>query len=195
MTLRTKIELLGGVLFLGLMFLVGLEELRKHDANLQAAAKVEADKDASAKIDSSLKARDAQYTEQISALEAKYKALSSMSTQQVAARAQQYLSLPQPIVIKGPNTESVVDGTALIPQVDIKPIATAILDGEQCKLDRAKCQADLTDWQGKEKLQEDQTAQWKTAAKGGSVWERAKHDALIIGITGGFAYIAGRAHK
>jgi hypothetical protein len=36
---------------------------------------------------------------------------------------------------------------------------------------------------------------YKTALKGGTFWRRVRHDALLIGISGGVGYAAGRIQK
>ncbi len=196
MTLRTKAELLGGALLLALMFLVGWEQLRQHDLNLTASAQAVSDQAAQGKIDAALKVRDAQYQQQTDLMQQKYAALAKMTPAQVVQRVPIYI--PQasaPIQIVGPDTPPAKLGDAIVPQIDIKPIATAVLDGDQCKLDRAKCQADKTDLTEKLKLSADETAQWKQAAKGGSVWQRVKKDVVIIAVSGAVAYTVGRIQK
>lgn len=189
MKLRTKIEIVGGCVLVALLLLVGFEQYRKAIDNAKAETRAEADKDAAAKIDSSLKARDEQYQQQVKALQYRYEMLAKLTPSQIVQRVPIYIpEAKAPIQIVGPDTQPAKLGDAIVPQEDIKPIATAILDGEQCKLDRAKCQADLTDWTAKEKLQEDQTAQWKRAAKGGSVLKRAGKVVLYLGIGAAAGY-------
>lgn len=193
MTLRTKLEIGSGILFAVLAGLYGWEALQKHDAVLTANVKAQALEDAQAKLETALKARDEQYQKDSAVLHAQIDALSRVTPQQIVAKAPEHLELPKPIIISSDNAPRVVpQGSAIVPDVDIKPIARAILEGEQCKLDRAKCQADLTDWQAKDKLHTQEAEQWKTVAKGGSVWKRVKKAAIYIGIGAAAGYVAAR---
>lgn len=195
MTLRTKAEILAGIVFLALAFLYAKEWLSKHDALIQAQTQIQSDQQASQKIDAALKQRDEQYQKDIQAIQDAMRKLPSASSAQIAENAPKHIDLPAPIIISDANTTKPSIGSAIVPAEDIKPLAQAVLDGEKCKLDLAKCTGDLGDWQRKYELADDEGKKWQQAAKGGSVWQRVKHDAVIIGITAGAAYVAGRLHQ
>lgn len=188
--MRLKLEIAGGAILLALLLLVGYQQYNKAIENAKAEAKAEYDKAADAKIDAALKQRDAEYQKQLAPLLAAQAALQKATPAQIIKEVPVYI--PQataPITIAGRDSKPNV-GDAIVPQADIKPIAQAVLDGEKCKLDLGKCQSDLGDWQQKYKLQEDETKQWKTAARGGSVWKRAGKVALAVGIGVGIGYAA-----
>lgn len=191
---RTKLEYTLAAVVFALLCLVGYEQYRKAIEVAKAEARAEMDKQQDAKLDASLKARDADYQRQLKAIEDKYAVLGRMTPSEVVKQVPIYI--PQasaPVTIADANTKPNI-GDAIVPQQDIKPIATAILDGEKCKLDLVKCSADLGDWQQKYKIQSDETAQWKRAAKGGSIWKRAGKAVLVFGIGAAIGYEVSRHH-
>ncbi|HEY6026067.1 MAG TPA: hypothetical protein VIV09_04130 [Pseudolabrys sp.] len=155
----------------------------------QILAKSQKDKD------EALKARDIQYRTDLQALNDKYDHLQKMTPQQIVIKAPEYIPGLQgkpPITIVGPETQNVPVGSAIVPPEDIQPLATAILDGEKCKLDFGKCQGDLKDWQVKYDLKDQESAQWEKAAKGGSWLGRLGKNAMKIGIGVGIGYMLHR---
>jgi hypothetical protein len=86
--------------------------------------------------------------------------------------------LPEPLEVRsipvdaaapdGPATQAVV-----IPQVDFKAIRDAQLSCEEDTARLTACQANQADAERQLSLTEAQRDEWKTAAKGGSMWHRA----------------------
>lgn len=187
---RLEIGLTAGfVLCLGF---IGYGQYRKAVDNAVAEQTAEILKQSQDKANQALKERDSQYQQDLHTMEEKYKSLAKMTPQQIIQKAPQYVSLPKPIIIAGPETTSVPVGSAIIPPEDVQPIAGLILDGQKCQLDLTKCKGDLGDWQQKYDLKSQESEQWEKAAKGGSWVKRLGKNALKIGIGVGIGYALRR---
>ena len=179
---------LGAALLLCAIF-IGFDQYHKAVATATAQARADALKDAQKDKDDALKSRDQEYRTTLADYEARYQRLAKMTPQQIIQKAPEYVAVPKPIVIAGPETSGVALGSAIVPAEDIQPIATAILDGAKCKVDLTKCSADLTDWQGKYDLKDQESAQWEKAAKGGNWLQRFGKNVIkvSIGVAVGYA--------
>lgn len=193
MQLRTKLEIIAGAVLFVLIALFAWQWHEKAVDNAKAEAKAEADRQATSKIDDTLKARDAQYQAQLKDIEARYQALARMTPTQIVEKVPQYIpQAPEPVKIVTVDSPKPQVGDAIVPKADIQPIAQAILDGQKCKVDLGKCSADLGDWQQKFQLAQDQSAQWQKAAKGGSVIKRVGKIVLYVSIGAAAGYAAHR---
>lgn len=189
---------LGMAIVLCLVF-IAWDQYHKSLANAVAEQTAEIKKQAQKQIDDSLSTRDRQYQQDRQDLEAKYEALRKMTPQQIVIKAPEYVPGLQgkpPLQIVGPETQGVPIGSAIVPPESIQPLAQAILDGQKCGLDLAKCQGDLKDWAGpggKFDLKDQEAKEWEKAAKGGSWLKRLGKNALKIGIGVGIGYAV--AHR
>jgi hypothetical protein len=183
---------LGAALLLCALF-IGFDQYRKAVDNAKAEAKAEALQEAQKTTDAALQARDQEYKATLADYEARYQRLAKMTPQQIIQKAPEYVTLPKPIVIAGPETQTIpVTGSAIVPPEDVKPLAQAILDGSKCKVDLLKCQGDLGDWQQKYDLKDQEAKQWEKSAKGGSWLARLGKNTLKIGIGVGIGYMLHR---
>jgi len=111
-------------------------------------------------------------------------------------------NLPQPLQVlttqkspalpNGPTAQTVV-----IPEADFKSIRDAQLSCEEDTAKLAACQTTADDGKQQLKLTEEQRDEWKTAAKGGSIWHRALGAAkwFAIGAGTGVGVYAAAHHK
>lgn len=125
-----------------------------------------------------------------------------VSPQQAAVDVSKLLpSLPVPVTVQtAPATATAPAQTSLvIPQADIPAFQKYKLNCDEsnakltaCSLDKAasKMIQDSTDSNLKAMTVERDT--WKATAKGGTFWHKVKHDAIVIGVTAGVAYVAGK---
>jgi hypothetical protein len=86
--------------------------------------------------------------------------------------------LPEPLRIESaPNNPALPDGpataTVVIPEADFKSIHNAQLTCEENTAKLDACQTLQNDGKEQLELTEAQRDEWKTAAKGGSIWHRA----------------------
>lgn len=188
----TKLEVGLGIAVLLLAGFVGFDQLHKWKANLEAQMKAEALQEAQKQTDAALLQRDKEYKATLADYEARYQRLAKMTPREIVEKAPEYVAVPKPIVIAGPETTTVPVGSAIVPSEDIQPVATAILDGAKCKVDFAKCSADLTDWQQKYDLKQQESEQWEKAAKGGSWLARLGKNAFKVGAGVAVGYMLHR---
>lgn len=188
----TKLEIGLGIAVGICVIFIGFEQYRKAVDNAVAEKTAQILKDSQDKVNQTLKERDSQYQQDLQGMEAKYKALAKLTPTQIVQKAPEYVQIPKPIVISGPETSGVAIGSAIVPPEDIQPIASLILDGQKCGIDLKKCQGDLVDWQQKYDLKDQESAQWEKAAKGGSWLKRLGKNAIKIGIGAGIGYALHR---
>lgn len=183
---------LGAAIFTCVVF-IAFDQYHKSLANAVAEQTAEIKKQAQQQIDQTLSARDRQYQQDRQDLEEKYQRLAKMTPQQIVIKAPEYVPALQgkpPITIVGPNeaTTTMPVGSAIVPPESVQPLAQAILDGQRCTLDLSKCQGDLTNWQQKYDLKDQEAAQWEKAARGGSWLKRLGKNVLKVGIGVGVGY-------
>lgn len=188
----TKLEVGLGIAVLILLSFIGWDQYHKAVANAKAEAKAEALQEAQKHTDEALLHRDQEYKATLADYEARYQRLAKMTPRQIVQKAPEYVQVPKPIVIAGPETTTVPVGSAIVPPEDIQPVATAILDGAKCKVDLGKCSADLTDWQQKYDLKQQESDQWQKAGRGGSWLGRLGKNVLKVGAGVAVGYMLHR---
>lgn len=86
--------------------------------------------------------------------------------------------LPDQLVAPKPDAPKV--NLSLDPAQQVT-LVNRLVDCKECDTERAKLRGDVVDEQTKRKAAEDAAAAWKTAAKGGSLWQRFKRRAQHLG--------------
>jgi hypothetical protein len=165
------------VLLAGFLVFVGYGWMQEHDARLKAEAQTGQQQK---QIDGLKQQQtDAQNTlnEKLTALE-KSRQMPATATQVVSDASTLLPNLPVPLQVQtAPKNPSLPDApatqTVIIPEADFKSIRDAQVTCEENAAKLATCQT--LDGESKQQLQltERQRDEWKTAAKGGSIWHRA----------------------
>jgi len=195
---RAWCEVIAAVLIVGGLALGAVNYHRQQMADATATATIKAKQEAEALINQQMATREKQYEAQLASLSQQRKDIASMTPQQIVVRVPQLMpTLPAPITAVTPTSAPPQVGDAIIPQADLKPMAEAAIDAQQCKLDLNKCRQDEGDDQQKLDLVNQQLKASETARKGGTFWNRMKHDGKLIGITAAVGVAAGYAahHK
>jgi hypothetical protein len=199
---------IGVVLALAIV-LGGYELLQEHDARLKAESVQTAQAQVIATAQKSIDQAKADQAQTASDLKAQLTAIAAQRTivvtpQQAAAVANTLPNLPAQVQVQqvpatptAPATQQIV-----IPQADI-PAFQAYKLG--CDENGAKLTACSLNAASAAVIQQGTASQlaavtkerdtWEATAKGGTFWQRFKHDAIQIGITAGVAYVAGRLSK
>lgn len=188
----TKLELGLGLAVLVLLCWIGWDQYHKALNEAVAEQTAQIKRQAQQQVDDALKQRDQEYKQDVANLQAKFDALRKLTPAQIVERAPQYVPVPKPIVIAGPETTSVPVGSAIVPPEDVEPLAKVVLDGQRCHLDLNKCQGDLTSWQQKYDLKDQEAQSWEKAAKGGSWAKRLGNNMLKIGAGVAIGYVLHR---
>ena len=225
MVVTTSEKVLAGTCIFVLLLAVGTgyEVLRAHEALAVAETKSAALKDSLAKsaaVQSDAQKVIAQQVADKAQITADFnrrmdqiqaQRVVVVTPQQAAAVANTLPGLPQPVQVQTvPATATTSAAQQLvIPASDIPAFQAYKLncDAASAKLDEcsAKSTADAiiaaqqqikldavtTDFTDMKKDRDN----WKTTAKGGTVWQRIKHDTRIVVVVGGIAYAAGRYGK
>ena len=177
----------------------------EHDARIKAEAtaaaaqtQIQTDKVSEAKVQTDLAAR-------LSVLE-KAKSQPATPQQIVISASKLFPNLPQPLQVVTPlPTQQVVNGkqeevpsapVVQVPAVDLKTLQAYAINCEENNAKLSACaltQATTADELKATTIQRDA---YKTELKGGTFWQRFRHDAKTIGITavvaGGTAYALGK---
>ena len=199
---------IGVVLGLAIV-LGGYEWLQEHDARLKAESVQSAQQQVIATVQKSIDQAKADQAQTASDLKTQLAAIASQRTivvtpQQAAAVANTLPNLPAQVQVQqvpatptAPATQQIV-----IPQADIPAFQAYKLD---CDASSAKLTACSLNAASAAVIQQGTTNQlaavtkerdtWEATAKGGTFWQRFKHDAIQIGVTAGVAYAAGRLSK
>jgi hypothetical protein len=199
---------IGVVLGLAIV-LGGYEWLQEHDARLKAESTQVAQQQVIATAQKSIDQAKADQAQTASDLKTQLAAIASQRTivvtpQQAAAVANTLPNLPAQVQVQqvpatptAPATQQIV-----IPQADIPAFQAYKLD---CDASSAKLTACSLNAASAAVIQQGTTNQlaavtkerdtWEATAKGGTFWQRFKHDAIQIGVTAGVAYAAGRLSK
>jgi hypothetical protein len=133
-------------------------------------------------------AREAEFKQQVSDL-LKLKSTPATTPQQIVERIPQYFPQLQPSLQQPTNPQTGQPDTTKPPAIlfdapQAKILNDTLNDCAVCKITVPKLQADLTDSKTKLAAMTDERDTWKTAAKGGSVWQRTKRALKWIGIGG-----------
>ena len=199
---------IGVVLGLAIV-LGGYEWLQEHDARLKAESTQVAQQQVIATAQKSIDQAKADQAQTASDLKTQLAAIASQRTivvtpQQAAAVANTLPNLPAhvqvqqvPATATAPASQQIV-----IPQADIPAFEAYKLD---CDASSAKLTACSLNAASAAVIQQGTASQlaavtkerdtWEATAKGGTFWQRFKHDAIQIGVTAGVAYAAGRLSK
>ena len=199
---------IGVVLGLAIV-LGGYEWLQEHDARLKAESTQVAQQQVIATAQKSIDQAKADQAQTASDLKTQLAAIASQRTivvtpQQAAAVANTLPNLPAhvqvqqvPATATAPASQQIV-----IPQADIPAFQAYKLD---CDASSAKLTACSLNAASAAVIQQGTASQlaavtkerdtWEATAKGGTFWQRFKHDAIQIGVTAGVAYAAGRLSK
>ena len=199
---------IGVVLGLAIV-LGGYEWLQEHDARLKAESVQSAQQQVIATVQKSIDQAKADQAQTASDLKTQLAAIASQRTivvtpQQAAAVANTLPNLPAQVQVQqvpatptAPATQQIV-----IPQADIPAFQAYKLD---CDASSAKLTACSLNAASAAVIQQGTASQlaavtkerdtWEATAKGGTFWQRFRHDAIQIGVTAGVAYAAGRLSK
>ena len=199
---------IGVVLGLAIV-LGGYEWLQDHDARLKAESTQTAQQQVIATAQKSIEQAKADEEQTVSSLQAQLAAIASQRTvvvtpPQAAAVANTLPNLPAQVQVQqvpatptAPATQQIV-----IPQADIPAFQAYKLD---CDASSAKLTACSLNAASAAVIQQGTTNQlaavtkerdtWEATAKGGTFWQRFRHDAIQICVTAGVAYAAGRLSK
>ena len=198
-----------GVVLALTIVLGGYELLQEHDVRLKAESVQTAQAQVIATAQKSIDQAKADQAQTASDLKTQLAAIASQRTivvtpQQAAAVANTLPNLPAQVQVQqvpatptAPATQQIV-----IPQADIPAFQAYKLD---CDASGAKLTACSLNAASAAVIQQGTTNQlaavtkerdtWEATAKGGTFWQRFKHDAIQIGVTAGVAYAAGRLSK
>ena len=195
---------------LGLAIVLGgYELLQEHDARLKAESVQSAQQAVIATAQKSIDQAKTDQAQTASDLKTQLAAIASQRTivvtpQQAAAVANTLPNLPAQVQVQQvPATPTAPASQQLvIPQSDIPAFQAYKLD---CDENSAKLSACTLNAASAEVIQQGTSEQlaamtkerdtWEATAKGGTFWQRFKHDAIVITVTAGAAYAAGRLSK
>ena len=199
---------IGVVLGLAIV-LGGYEWLQDHDARLKAESTQTAQQQVIATAQKSIEQAKADEEQTVSSLQAQLAAIASQRTvvvtpTQAAAVANTLPNLPAQVQVQqvpatptAPATQQIV-----IPQADIPAFQAYKLDCDESSAKLTACSLNAASAAVIQQATTNQLAAvtkerdtWEATAKGGTFWQRFRHDAIQIGVTAGVAYAAGRLSK
>ncbi len=177
------------VLFVGFLIFTGYGWLQEHDARLQAETQTGQQQKQIDGLKQQQAATQNALTRQLTALE-RMRQTPATASQMVSDARTLLPGLPVPLQVEtGPRDASLPNAPSaqsiVIPEADFKSIQDAQITCEESAAKLATCQS-LGDNDKKQiQLAEQQRDEWKTAAKGGSVWHRALGAAKWFGVGAG----------
>jgi hypothetical protein len=199
---------IGVVLGLAIV-LGGYEWLQEHDARLKAESTQVAQQQVIATAQKSIDQAKADQAQTASDLKTQLAAIASQRTivvtpQQAAAVANTLPNLPAQVQVQqipatptAPASQQIV-----IPQADIPAFQAYKLDCDESSAKLTACSLNAASAAVIQQATTNQLAAvtkerdtWEATAKGGTFWQRFRHDAIQIGVTAGVAYAAGRLSK
>jgi len=199
---------IGVVLGLAIV-LGGYEWLQEHDARLKAESVQTAQAQVIATAQKSIDQAKADQAQTASDLKSQLTAIASQRTivvtpAQAAAVANTLPNLPAQVQVQqipatptAPATQQIV-----IPQADIPAFQAYKLDCDESSAKLNACTLNAASAAVIQQGTADQLAAvtkerdtWEATAKGGTFWQRVRHDAIVIAVTAGTAYVAGRLTK
>lgn len=213
MQMRTKLEVIGGVVLAVLLGLYVHERIQGAIAlgtaqqvsqiTREQVAAFEKEREVLANEKQTMKDADAQRQKEYDAKSAN---LAKMTTQQITDKASKYVpGAKEPLKVLGANSAAVKSGEAkegdvIVPKSDVRPFAQNTLDGDKCKADFGSCKSQLVITEqsmaklsDEFKLKTQESERWEKAAKGGSAWKRVGKKILYISVGVGIGYaIKGR---
>jgi hypothetical protein len=176
---RTEAFAIGipAVLIAGFLVFAGYGWLQEHDARLKAETQTSQQQKQIDGLQQQATQAQSALTDKLASLE-KQRAQPATAAQLVSAANTLLPGLPAALEIQtaaanpelpnAPPTQSIV-----IPEADFKSIQNAQLTCQEGAAKLATCQIIGDDAKQQLKLTQDQRDEWKTAAKGGSIWHRA----------------------
>jgi cytoskeletal protein RodZ len=189
------------VLFVGFLIFVGYGWMQEHDARLKAETQTGQQQK---QIDGLQQQQtDAQNSlnKQLTALE-KSRQTPATAAQLVSDASSLLPNLPVPLQVqtaaKNPTLpDAPATQTVIIPEADFKGIRDAQIACEENTAKLATCQTLSDESKHQLQLTEEQRDEWKTAAKGGSIWHRALGAArwFAVGAGAGAGLYAATHHK
>ena len=199
---------IGVVLGLAIV-LGGYEWLQEHDARLKAESVQSAQTQVIATAQKSIDQAKADQAQTASDLKSQLTAIANQRTivvtpAQAAAVANTLPNLPAQVQVQqipatptAPATQQIV-----IPQADIPAFQAYKLDCDESSAKLTACSLNAASAAVIQQGTADQLAAvtkerntWEATAKGGTSWQRFKHDAIQIGISAVVGYAAGRLTK
>ena len=199
---------IGVVLGLAIV-LGGYEWLQEHDARLKAESVQSAQTQVIATAQKSIDQAKADQAKTDSDLKSQLAAIASQRTivvtpAQAAAVANTLPNLPAQVQVQqipatptAPASQQIV-----IPQADIPAFQAYKLDCDESSAKLTACSLNAASAAVIQQATTNQLAAvtkerdtWEATAKGGTFWQRFRHDAIQIGVTAGVAYAAGRLSK
>jgi hypothetical protein len=199
---------IGAALALAIV-LGGYELLQEHDALLNAKSVQTAQQQDIATAQKSIDQAKADQAKTDSDQKAQLAAIAAQRTivvtpQQAAAVANTLPNLPAQVQVQqvpatptAPATQQIV-----IPQADIPAFQAYKLDCDESNANLTACTLNAASaaviQQGTASQLAAMTKErdtWEATAKGGTFWQRFRHDAIVIAVTAGTAYVAGRLTK
>ncbi len=199
---------IGVVLGLAIV-LGGYEWLQEHDARLKAEGVQSSQQAVIATAQKSIDQAKAEQAQTASDLKTQLAAIAAQRTivvtpQQAAATANTLPNLPAQVQVQQVPATATTPASQqiMIPQADIPAFQAYKLD---CDESSAKLNACTLNAASVAVIQQGTASQLaavtkerdtcEATAKGGTFWQRFKHDAIQIGMTAGVAYAAGRLSK
>ena len=198
-----------GVVFGLAIVLGGYEWLQEHDARLKAESVQSAQTQVIATAQKSIDQAKADQAQTASDLKSQLAVIASQRTivvtpAQAAAVANTLPNLPAQVQVQqipatptAPATQQIV-----IPQADIPAFQAYKLDCDESSAKLTACSLNAASAAVIQQGTADQLAAvtkerntWEATAKGGTSWQRFKHDAIQIGISAVVGYAAGRLTK
>jgi len=189
------------VLLAGFLIFVGYGWMQEHDARLKAETQTgQQQKQIDGLKQQQTDAQNA-LNENLTALE-KSRQTPATATQLVSDASTLLPNLPVPLQVQtAPKNPSLPGApatqTVIIPEADFKSIRDGQVTCEENAAKLATCQTLRDDSKQQLQLTEQQRDEWKTAAKGGSIWHRALGAAkwFAVGAGAGAGLYAATHHK
>ena len=209
MTISRTFAIVAGAILALALVLGGYELLQEHDARLKAESTQVAQQQVIATAQKSIDQAKADQAQTASDLKTQLAAIASQRTivvtpQQAAAVANTLPNLPAHVQVQqipatptAPASQQIV-----IPQADIPAFQAYKLDCDESSAKLTACSLNAASAAVIQQATTNQLAAvtkerdtWEATAKGGTFWQRFRHDAIQIGVTAGVAYAAGRLSK
>jgi hypothetical protein len=204
-TVPAWVKFAAAALVLGLLALAGYELVQEHDARVKAEATVAATQKTFDEAQQDAKTVQQNLAARLASLE-QQKQIPATAPQIVVDASKLFPNLPAPLqVVTPPPTQQTVNGKTVetpsapvvqVPAVDFQALQAGAI---ACQEDQARLTAcTLTSADTQKELTDTATERdaYKVALKGGTFWQRMKHDGKVIGFTalvaGGLTYAAAK---
>ncbi len=204
MTIQGRGEILAiaipAVLLAGFLAFAGYGWLGEHDARLKAESQTGEQQKQIDGLKQQQSATQAALDGKIESLE-KERQRPATAAQLVSDTSSLVPLLPQPLLVQAAVNPALPDApptqTVVIPEADFKSIRDAQIGCQENAAKLASCQTLGDEGKQQLKLTEEQRDEWKTAAKGGSIWHRALAAAkwFAVGAGVGAGAYAATHHK